>query len=166
MAEPVISVTGVTTGALDFRVSPRTSAQQAAFFEARHFTPEGIARIRATCFLTFGIVNRTPQVVWLELDHWRFMQDGQPVHRISRPEWRTLWQEIDLPPANRATFDWTQLPEVRDLRPDEPVSGNVALTPPQGEFGLEATFRTGADGGGAPITVRVTGLRCGGDTAP
>jgi hypothetical protein len=162
-AEPKVTVEGATSGEFSFRVSARTPRQQAAFFEARHFAPEGIAAIAQTCFLTFGMVNKTSDIVWLELNNWRFTDGESPVKRVSRPQWRELWEKIELPAANRATFDWTQLPETRDLQPDEPVAGNVALIAPSGTFSLEAVFRTGDNRQGAPIRVKVADLRCGED---
>ena len=64
--------------------------------------------------------------------------------------------------ANRATFGWTQLPEVRDLRPSEPVGGNVALLPPPGRFRLEARFATGVHKQGKEIVVILDDLSCPG----
>lgn len=151
----------VADDALEFSVSVRQPEQLAAFYSARGLPPAAIDRITATCFVTAGIHNRSAQVVWLELADWRFETDaGQPVARVTREAWDRTWEQLNVPLAGRATFGWTQLPERRDLQPGEPVGGNVALVAPAGPFHLVARFRTGADGAGVPITLRVEHLVC------
>jgi hypothetical protein len=151
----------VANGALEFSVSVRQPEQLAAFYSARGLPPAAIDRITATCFVTVGIHNRSAGVVWLELANWRFETEaGQPVARMTREAWDQTWEQLNVPLAGRATFGWTQLPESRDLQAGEPVGGNVALVAPAGPFHLVARFRTGADGGGEPITLRVEHLVC------
>ncbi len=152
---------------LAFSVSPRTPEQLAAFYGARGFPPEAVAAITRSCFLTVGIVNQSREVLWLEPSRWRFeTAQGQVVRRITREEWEQTWEALGLPLAQRATFGWTQLPEVRDLQPGEPVGGNVAVQPPAGALRLVARFRTGAHGEGAPIELTVEGLSCPTEPAP
>lgn len=152
---------------LELTASVRQPEQLAAFYSARGFTPEAVAAITRACFVTIGIYNHGPGVVWLEPARWRFETlEGAPVQRIDRESWESTWERLGLPLAARATFGWTQLPESRDLQPGEPVGGNVALMPPAGPFRLIARFRTGERGEGEPIELRVEGLSCPREAAP
>jgi hypothetical protein len=100
-------------------------------------------------------------VVWLEPSRWRFADDqGRPVHRITREEWNARWQALGVPASSRSTFGWTQLPEQRDLRPGEPVGGNLALEPVPGPISLQARFHTGADRRGPELVLELSGLSC------
>lgn len=147
-----------------FSIGPRNAQGVTAFYAARGFSQEMLAAIGRTCFVGVGIRNERRDTLWLELAEWRFAEpDGREVRRIARPEWDARWQAMDAPHAARATFDWTQLPESRDLQPGEPVGGNVALMPPAGEFALKARFRTG---GGKLIEIGVPGLRCPAEARP
>ncbi len=129
-----------------------------AFYAARGFPKTMLEAIGQTCFVGVGLYNERRDTLWLELANWRFTAaDGRPVRRITRPEWDARWQAMNAPYAARATFDWTQLPESRDLQPGEPVGGNVAMLAPAGEFSLTARFRTGS---GEVLEVTVPGLRC------
>ena len=143
--------------------SPRTLEQIAAFYEARGFPHAAIEALTQTCFVTVSFHNRGGDVVWLELSRWRFVDEqGREVKRRDRAYWNALWEKLGVPMANRATFGWTQLPEVRDLQPSEPVGGNVALPPPSGRFRLEARFATGARKQGKDIMVTLDDLSCPG----
>jgi len=144
-------------------VSARTPEQIAAFYEARGFPRTAIEALRAACFVTVGIQNRREDIVWLEPARWRFYDAaGGAVERLPRAWWEARFEKLGVPPANRATFGWTQLPEVRDLRPAEPVGGNVTLLPPRGAFTLEARFATGSDRRGPEIVARFDKLTCPG----
>ena len=145
------------------RASPRTPEQIAAFYEARGFPRAAIETLTQTCFVTVSFHNRGGDVVWLELSRWRFVDEhGREVKRRDRAYWNALWGKLGVPKANRATFGWTQLPEVRDLQPSEPVGGNVTLPPPSGRFRLEARFATGARKQGKDIMVTLDDLSCPG----
>ena len=144
-------------------VTPRMPEQVAAFYEARGFSREAVKALAEACFLTTNVLHRRQDVVWLELDNWRFRDaEGREIARLPRQYWVALWEQVTLPQGKRATFGWTQLPESRDLRTGEPVGGNVVLVPPTGEFSLEARFRTGAFRREGEIVVRLSGLRCPG----
>jgi len=146
---------------LTFRLSARTPAQMAAFYEGRGVTPGAIAEIRKACFLGGVVVNRTQDVVWLDLGLWRFFdRDGKTIQRHARDFWNQTWARLDVPLANRSVFGWTQLPERRDLRPAESVGGNVSLVQPPGSFTLEARFPRGAKRDKGEFVVRVDDLRC------
>ncbi len=144
-------------------LSPRTPDQLYAFYSARGFPEDALQQITSRCFLTIGIRNERSDVVWLELDNWRFIdRQGRDLARIKRVEWHARWDRIHLMPAQRAAFNWTQLPERRDLQPAEPVGGNVSLVPPGSTFTLEATFLTGADKRGPALRLRIENLTCPG----
>ena len=142
----------------------RTPEQLSGFYQGRAFDRAAIDRILATCFITPIIHNKTLDVLWLDLDAWTFMADGQSIARIKRDAWKKQWRDIDLPQAQQSTFGWTLMPEVRDLRLDESVGGSVAIPWQTGPFTLIAHFPTGASRQGKPKTIHFEGLECATDT--
>jgi hypothetical protein len=151
---------------LDVYLSARSPEQTNAFYSARGLPLIAVQEIAESCFLTVGLHNRRADTVWLDLAVWRFTDaSGRDITRISLPEWTARWKTLQVPLAAQATFSWTQLPETRDMQPDETVSGNVPVAPPQGEFTLTARFPTGAAGRGKPIEISVPGLSCPRDGA-
>lgn len=144
-------------------VSPRTPEQISAFYEARGFPRGAIEELAKSCFVTVGLQNRRTDIVWIEPARWRFYDAaGNAIERRARAWWEARFEKLGVPPASRATFGWTQLPESRDLRPGEPVGGNVTLAPVRGTFTLEARFATGGDRRGPEIAVRFDNLACPG----
>ena len=137
--------------------------QMAAFYEARGFPREAIERLRQTCFVMAHVENRGQEIVWLELENWRFVATSGEIPRLDRQHWEDVWNEINLPQASRSTFGWTQLPEVRDLQPGEPVGGNTILPATTTAFTLEADFHTGRDKRKGMIRVRFRDLHCAQD---
>lgn len=150
---------------LRMRIRPNTPLQMAAFYEARRFPKAAIQQFKDTCFITVSILNKSDTVVWLELERWQFRLDKQPLQRLDRDYWTTQWEQISLPQANRSTFGWTLLPEVRNLQPHEPVGANIVLPFTASPFVLEARFLTGADKRGDEIIVRFDQARCAMDPA-
>ena len=146
---------------LAIRVIPRTPQQMAGFYEARGFPPAMIELIRRQCFIAAIIHNKSRDVVWLELDRWRFSGPGGVITRRPRDAWQPLWEAIDAPLPSRSTFRWTLLPETLDFRPDEREGGHVVLPAIREPFRLEMNFATGEDKSGKPIQVRFDDLRCG-----
>jgi hypothetical protein len=134
----------------------------AAFYQARGFPPEAIAEIRSHCLLTFGLHNQRADKIWLDLKRWRFQgPDGRELQRVSEADWRVRWNRLGLAAGYRATFRWTQLPEQRDLHPDEPVGGNLALPRVDGPIQVTARFATGPAGQGDDLVIRFEPLQCG-----
>lgn len=163
MSIPVATADADKGPSIELHASPRSPDQIAAFYEARGFPRNAIEALTQTCFVTVSFRNRSGDTVWLELSRWRFVDEhGREVKRRDRAYWSALWEKLGVPMANRATFGWTQLPEVRDLRPSEPVGGNVALLPPSGRFRIETRFATGAHKQGQDITVTLDNLSCPG----
>ncbi len=158
--------TRITREGLDFFISVRTPEQTSAFYAARGLPPAAVQAIAKSCFLTVGLHNRRTDTLWLDLTMWRMADaSGREIARISQPEWTARWNALKVPLAAQATFGWTQLPETRDMQPDESVGGNIPIVPPPGTFTLTARFRTGAQGTGKPVEISVPGLSCPRDGA-
>ena len=148
------------------QLNPRSPRQVAGFYEARGFPRRALESLKGSCFLTVRMRNRSPTVVWLELDNWRFFTGTRELKRLSRADWDSRWRRLALPQANRSTFRWTLLPESRDLRSDEPVGGNVTLPATDTPFAVEASFATGAQKQGPMRTMRIDNVRCARDDSP
>ena len=149
---------------LEFAVEARTPEQLTAFYTARGLPANAVDEIARHCFLTVIMRNRREDVVWLIPARWRFVDaDGRALKRITRPQWQQAWQRLKVPAAARNTFGWTQIPERRDLQPDEPVGGNMALAMPQAAFTLFAEFPLGTADAKRTLRVQVPNLRCGGE---
>ena len=146
---------------LRMRLVPRTPAQISAFYEGRGFPATALAAVREPCFLTVGIRNRSRDVLWLELDHWRLTDAaGQPVPILKRAYWSGRWAALNLPRGKQSTFQWTLLPSQRDLQADESVGGNLVIQRTAGPLLLQARFRTGQARRGGEVIVRMEGVQC------
>ena len=138
----------------------RTPSQMAAFYEGRGFPKQAIEETTKYCFITVGMRNISKQKIWLDLAQWRIYNDKGDIKRTSREEWKQTWQQLKVPLASQATFNWTLLPETRDLHPDEPVGGNITLQPTYTSFTVEARFATGEDKQGKPLVIKIDNVRC------
>ena len=141
---------------------PHTPEQIAAFYEARGFPEAALELISNACFVTVHIENKSQRVIWLETATWQLSSNNQAVQRLDKDHWDTLWDEINLPLAKRATFGWTQLPVQRNLQPDEPVGGNIVLRGDIRKFNLEARFLTGKHKRGGMLEIRFQDIDCPG----
>lgn len=141
-------------------LKPRTPEQMAAFYEARGFPQRAIERIRQTCFVTVHIKNKGDRVLWLEQKNWQYTSNNSKLQRLDKHYWDSVWEEIGLPQANRSTFGWTQLPDVRDLQPDEPVGGNVVLPGTTESFTIDAHFLTGKNKRKGMRVIRFENVQC------
>jgi len=111
--------------------------------------------------VTVVIRNHSDRVVWLEPARWTVETEaGQVASPLTPGEWGAEWDQVGLPAAQRATFQWTQLPRSRDLQPHEPVGGNLAFRRFPGKFTLKMTFATGKARDGKPIRAEIPGLSC------
>jgi hypothetical protein len=147
---------------VEARVVMRTPDQLAAFYVGREFNRAAIDRILETCFVTPVIHNKRFDVLWLDLDEWRFNSGEHEIARIGRDYWPAQWREAGLPQAQQSTFGWTLMPEVRDLRLDEGVGGSVVLPMQSEPFTLTMRFPTGADRQGPVKTVVFENIQCTG----
>jgi hypothetical protein len=147
---------------ISFSISVRTPDQIRAFYTGRGFPEAAILELASKCLLTIGVRNHRKDIVWMEPAKWQYTTvHGTNVLRISRDTWDKRWAELNIPLASRATFGWTQLPESRDLYPEETAGGNIAIQPPAETFMVTATFDTGADRSGAPVKFQSAPLTCG-----
>jgi hypothetical protein len=145
------------------RVRPHTPLQMAAFYEARGFPVSALGELQKACFMTVSVVNLRREIAWLEPARWEiYDKAGKPVPRLDKAYWDNQWKKHSVSAAARTAFRWTQLPESRDLRPDEPVGGNIAFIPRNGPFSLETRFYLGADKNGGEVKIRLGGLSCPG----
>ena len=141
-------------------VNPRTPSQMAAFYEGRGFPKNAIEATTQYCFITIGIRNTGKQKIWLDLSQWRFYDKNGVIVRKDKTQWKATWKALNVPLSSQATFNWTTLPEVRDLHRDEPVGGNITLTPTYTPFTIEARFPTGENKKGALLIHKIENIRC------
>jgi len=152
-----------TRDGLDIVVRPHTPMQMAAFYEARGFPVAALGELQKACFMTVSVINLRKDIVWLEPTRWQIHDRvGRPVQRLNKAYWDQKWQQHRVSAAARTAFRWTQLPESRDLHPEEPVGGNIAFVPRKGPFSLLAKFSLGADKTEGEIKIRLSGLGCPG----
>ena len=143
-----------------FRMIPRSPESMVAFYEARGFSKSALALIKKNCFITAIVRNKDKTIVWTELKNWRFFNKDEELNRLDRNYWNTQWQKLDIAQASRSTFDWTLMPEQRDLQLNEPVGGNVIIPQPGSNFDVEAIFVTGQNKRGPEIKVHFKNLHC------
>jgi hypothetical protein len=149
---------------IQLRLRPRTAQQMAAFFEARGFPKPMRQALAKYCFMTVVMKNRSSQVVWLDLDNWRFQSAHRVIARIPRSQWPPLWQKMHIPMAAQSTFRWTLLPEQLDFQPQEGEGGNIILNSTNRPFALLARFAVGKDKQSS-FNIHLSNLRCAGDAA-
>lgn len=139
----------------------RTPEQLEAFYIGRGFSKKAIRKIQETCFVTAIIKNKSIDVLWLDLNDWSFSNKYQQILHITRDYWKKQWQEVNMPLNHQSTFGWTLLPDVRDLRHDESVGGNVAIPRQSGPFDLMMRFKTGSKKNGQEKKIIFRDLKCG-----
>ncbi len=142
------------------RIVQRSPEQLTAFYLGREFNQASIKQILGACFITPIIHNKTFDVLWLELDNWRFSRGDEQIPRIKRDYWPEKWEQSGLPQAHRSTFGWTLMPEVRDLRLDEGVGGSVVIPWQSRPFTITMNFHTGADKMGPLKTIVLKDIEC------
>lgn len=149
---------------LSIRLLARTPEQLSAFYQGRQFPPGAIEALREACFITPLISNKSTQILWLELDNWRFSAGTQTIARITREDWQKKWKSIALAQAQQATFGWTLLPETRNLFPDEHVGGAITLPRQAHPVTLVARFHTNQDKQGPLKSVTFNNINCTGNS--
>lgn len=141
------------------RLVLRSPEQLSGFYQGREFPDKAVKAILDTCYVTPIIKNKRFDVLWLDLDQWKFIAD-KPVPRIKRDYWDQRWRELGLKQAHQSTFGWTLMPERRDLRVDESVGGAVVIPWQDKAFNLVARFPTGESRDGAVKEIQFKGVRC------
>lgn len=152
-----------TVSGVVIHVRTRTPEQIVAFYEARGFPPAAQQVLANHCFIGVSVRNQSGRVVWLEPGTWKIVAKTTGTGRVSplsEQYWHHQWDRIALPSAQRSTFKWTRLPGMRDLRPNEPVGGNLAIPRIEGKFSLDMTFVTGANRNGSILRTQFTNLQC------
>jgi hypothetical protein len=139
---------------------PHTPEQMTAFYEARGFPKAALEQLGKVCFVTVHIENKSRRVIWMETANWELSSEGRTRSRLGDAEWTRWWNEINLPDANRSTFNWTQLPAVRDLQPGESVGGNIILEGDVKHFDLHARFLTGQDKRDGMLDIKFRDIEC------
>ena len=135
----------------------------AAFYEARGFPVNAIRELDKACFMTVSVVNLRRDIVWLEPERWVVRNKaGRAIPLLDKAYWDKKWQQHRVSAAARTAFRWTQLPPSRDLRPHEPVGGNIAFIPQNGPFSLELRFYLGAGKGRGEAIIHLSRLDCPG----
>lgn len=145
---------------LQIRLTPRTSQQMAAFYEARGFSRPMLDRIREYCFITVYVKNKSQDIIWLDLKQWQFNHNNTPLQRIDRYRFKQFWLDMAIPLAHQSTFRWTLLPEQLDFRPNEREGGNIALSRVNGPITLQARFDTLANRAGQSINIKLDNIIC------
>lgn len=148
---------------LTVHLSPRTPRQIAAFYAARGFGEAMVDKLRQQCFITVFIKNKSQQIIWLDLTQWQFHNRNGAVQRLDRNYWKAVWQRMQIPLAHQSTFRWTLLPEQLDFRPDEREGGNIILPRDKQPLTIQASFATGEDKSGKPISITLKNIHCAED---
>ncbi|MGD8408480.1 MAG: hypothetical protein PVF21_07700 [Thiohalophilus sp.] len=141
-------------------LTPRTPQQIAAFYEGRGFSEAMIDVLRKQCFITVFIRNRSRDIIWLDLQHWKFTNTNGVIIRRDREYWKARWQKMGIPLAHQSTFRWTLLPEQLNFLPDEREGGNIILPRDSQTITLHARFDTGQARDGKPIQITLDNLQC------
>jgi len=159
LGQPII----IKTPQMEIDLTPRTANQMASFYEARGFPKAMRDVISSQCFITVGITNTTDTRIWHDLANWSFTAAGKSISREHRDAWKERWQAMGMPMSKQATFRWTLIPESLDYLPGEHEGGNIVLPFTEGYFTVTATFATGDDKQGKPITISSDKLFCAED---
>jgi len=142
------------------RVFIRTPEQIAAFYQGREFPKNAVDELRKACNFTVLMRNIGSEIIWLELDRWRFSAKGKVIEPLGRDYWQQRWKTLKLTTAHQSTFGWTLLPDSRDLHTDEPVGGGVTLPMLNEPFDVVMPLRTGADKQGKIKNIEFKNIHC------
>lgn len=144
-------------------LTPRTPNQMGSFYEARGFPKNMLDVISTQCYVSIRIKNKSDKRIWLELANWTFSGASKPIKREHRDYWKKRWQDMGVPLNKQSTFRWTLIPEKLDYLPGEQEGGNILLPFTKGHFSVHATFATGDNKQGKPITITTDKLFCAED---
>jgi hypothetical protein len=153
----------VSTADIEIEFTPRTANQMGSFYEARGFPKEMRDILRQQCFITVGILNTSDKKIWLDLSSWKFTSAGKTLKREHRDYWKKRWQDMGIPLSKQSTFRWTLIPESLDYLPAEHEGGNIVLPFTDQPISVRASFATGDNKQGKPITITTDKLFCAED---
>ena len=137
-----------------------TPQQIGAFYEGREFSKAAVEKLVKSCYVTVILKNKTSDILWLDLDQWEFSLNGKKFNRHTRAYWEKQWDDIKLKKAHRSTFNWTLMPAVRNLYPQEGVGGRIPIPMQSASFSLTLNFPTGKNKQGKMKTVKIEKLTC------
>ena len=157
--QPVV----IQTPELEIELAPRTPNQIGSFYEARGFPKSMLKVLRKQCYISVRITNNSNQTIWLELSNWEFSSAGKTIKREHRDYWKDRWTDMGIPLNKQSTFRWTLLPETLDYLPGEHEGGNIILPFSNQAISLTASFNTGENKQGKPITITTDKLFCAED---
>lgn len=142
------------------RLVIRSEDQLSGFYVGREFPKAAIDEILKTCFITPIVKNKAFEALWVEPDTWSFTIGGKTITRIKRDYWKEVWADVSLSLAHQATFGWTLMPEIRDLRFDEGVGGSLVIPRQTKPFTLKARFNTGLNKEGEAKIITFKDISC------
>jgi len=145
---------------LSLNLRARTPEQITAFYTARKFPADMVKRLSDLCFITTRVTNNSGDVLWLDLDQWRFGNRDGELKRHDRLWLAGEMDKIDAPAASRAILRWTLLPEQLDFKPEEQEGGNILLPRSTEPFSVHAVFARGQQRDGPAIRISIDNLRC------
>ena len=148
---------------IKLRLFPRTPNQMAGFYEARGFPKKMVEVLTRFCIMTVVVHNKTKDVLWLDLDRWKFVSDSGELKRIRRNEWPPRWEKMQIPMASQSTFRWTLLPEALKFFPDEHEGGNIIFVSMKNSFSLQASFAVGENKDKGFVMALVNSIQCAKD---
>ena len=148
---------------LTLNLHARSPEQIAAFYTARKFPAQMVKLLSRLCFLTARVANNSGDILWLELDHWRFRNRDGAIKRHDRIWLADQLDTIDAPVASRSILRWTLLPEQLDLKPGEQEGGNILLPRSSEPFSVEAVFARRQQRDGSPVRISIDNLHCAED---
>jgi len=137
-----------------------TPQQIGAFYEGREFSKVAVEKLVKSCYVTVILKNKTSDILWLDLDQWEFSHNGKKFNRHTRAYWEKQWDDIKLKKAHRSTFNWTLMPAVRNLYPQEGVGGRIPIPMQSASFSLTLNFPTGKNKQGKVKSVKIENLNC------
>lgn len=149
---------------LKFVMISRSSEQMQAFYEGRGFPADKVKEIASVCFLTTGVDNLTRDTLWMDLSQWEFRdRHGRVLEHRGREQWKQHWKQLGLKLAHISTFNWTVMPQERDLFPDEHIGSNITLVRTGKDMNpvtLTALFPLGKNKSGGPVIIKVENIQC------
>ncbi|WP_198265141.1 hypothetical protein [sulfur-oxidizing endosymbiont of Gigantopelta aegis] len=146
--------------ALYLRFIQLTPLQIGSFYEGREFSKGAVDKLMASCYVTVIIKNRSNDFLWVDIAKWNFTRQGKVIKQQDRQYWDQQWDEINLKQAHRSTFNWTLMPAVRDLYPQESVGGRIPIPMQSEPFTVELNFPTGENKQGKMKTVVMDNVIC------
>ncbi len=137
-----------------------TPHQIASFYEGREFSKAAVDKLTASCYVTVIIKNKSDTFLWVDIAEWKFIANGKNILQQDRSYWDKQWDEIGLKQAHRSTFNWTLMPAVRDLYPQEEVGGRIPIAMQNEPFTVVLNFPTGENRQGKLKTVTMENVVC------